>query len=93
MPIFVKPTGPGEWSYGGAAAYDGVLHGKIDKEGLVFRSEGDGQVFSIRVMPPIRGGSDVECNRVLGLEGPPKPPNARKRPGEPVALLDFPIGS
>ena len=28
-----------------------------------------------------------------GLEGPPKPPDARKRPGEPVALLGFPIGS
>jgi len=28
-----------------------------------------------------------------GLEGPPKPPGARTRPGVAVTLLDFPLAS
>jgi len=70
MPIFVKPTAPGEWAYGGAAAYDGVLHGKIDHQGLVFR----GSEFAIKVLRPIAGGSDAEFNRVLGPEMAPHTP-------------------
>ncbi len=46
--------------------------------------------------PPISGGSDAPISgvsTVRDIDGPPKPPHARKRPGEPVALLGFPIGS
>jgi hypothetical protein len=74
MPIFVKPTGPGEWAYGGAAAYDGVLHGKIDHEGLFYRGGG----FKIQILPPISGGSDAQFNHVLGPDMAPHAPPTRR---------------
>ncbi len=33
-------------------------------------------------------GTSVVVNYMGGLEGPPKPPAARQRPGEAVALLE-----